>query len=161
LFHGACGGSQTIVVYDIHLSFRRIFRILRAGARFSNTDRPRGACRPLAKTLAAELEQDNPMKKIVLGVLAVLAVSATAASAQYYPPPPGWGYQPPAYRPPPPPPYGYPPPRSGYGYGYGRLGYRCVAVRNTVCRLARPAPIGAYCECLRREGGKREGYVQR
>jgi hypothetical protein len=96
------------------------------------------------------------MKTFMLGALAALAMTATltvqtsSADAQYYPPRPS--YERPAY--------GYDsPPRPRYGYG--RVGYTCTAVRNTVCRLSRPAPIGAYCECYRSSGGKREGYVTR
>lgn len=101
------------------------------------------------------------MKKTLFGTLAALVLTAGIADAQYYPPrEPGYGR--PAYgydRPPPPRDYGYQRPRPAYGYG--RFGSTCVAVRNTVCRISRPAPIGAYCECYRPQGGKREGYVTR
>jgi hypothetical protein len=102
---------------------------------------------------AADLTKGKySMKKTLFGALAALVLTAGVADAQYYGGPryyegPRYGYD----RPPPPRP----------AYGYGRVGYTCVAVRGTVCRLGRPAPLGAYCECYRREGGKREGYVSR
>ena len=96
-------------------------------------------------------------------VAPIASITANAQDGRYYDedyrdrryaPPRGYRYDPP------PPPI-YREYDRAPRYSSGGFGATCRAVKNTVCQLRRPQPIGVECNCVTGSGANREGYVTR
>lgn len=102
------------------------------------------------------------MKRLLLTILAIGALTVPAAAQYYYrpypppPPPPGYGYYPP-----PPPPYGYrPPPPRWRPAPRPRVGSICVTARGS-CEYLQTFRLNTPCECYIPGFGSKRGAILR